>query len=193
MDPDLRALLDELYQFGRQNDAVETEQPRRMLNITPETGDLLRMLVISGSLKRVLELGTSNGYSTLWLADACRQTGGAVVTVDRNPDKYSAAMSNFRRAGMERWIEARVADIGEALPGLRDFDLVFLDCDRNEYVGFWPHLQTAVRAGGLIVVDNVTSHPHEVADFIQAVGVTPGYSTVLLPIGNGELLILKEP
>src|SRR5213594_1815590 len=127
MDPALRAFLHELYEFGREHDATHSEHSERMLNITPDTGELLRMLVIAGSHRRVLELGTSDGYSTLWLADACRRIGGKVVTVEKNPAKHEMASDNFHKAGLEAWIEARLEDVGTVLPNLRDFDLVFLD------------------------------------------------------------------
>jgi predicted O-methyltransferase YrrM len=192
MDPQLRALLVELYDFGRQNDAVEVDYARRMLNITPDTGELLRMLVITGSLRRVLELGTSNGYSTLWLADGCRRTGGKVITVEKSETKRTLALENFRRAGLEAWIDSRLADAGRALSDLHESDLVFLDTDRGAYVDWWPQVQAALRRGGLLVVDNATTHPHEMEPFVRAVEQTAGFSRVLVPIGNGELLILKE-
>jgi len=192
MDPALRAYLSELYEFGRQHDATHAEHSERMLNITPDTGELLRMLVIAGGHRRVLELGTSDGYSTLWLADGCRRIGGKLVTIEKNPAKYELARRNFRQTNLDPWIEARLEDVGDALRGLNDFDLVFLDTERSEYVGWWPLLKRSVRRGGLLVVDNATSHPAELAPFAEVVKQTPGYSTVLVPIGNGELCILKD-
>ncbi len=192
MDDGLRTLLAELHEFGRRNDAALTAYEGRMLNITPETGELLRMLVIVGGMRHVLELGTSNGYSTIWLADGCRQVGGKVLTFDISPAKHAAALENLRRAGLEGFVDARVGDAGQALPGLRDFDLVFLDTDRTLYAAWWPDLQRSVRVGGLLVVDNATSHADEVRPLAQAVRRTPGFSSVLVPIGNGELVVLRE-
>jgi predicted O-methyltransferase YrrM len=192
MDPDLRRLLAELYRFGRQNDAAQVATELRMLNITPQTGQLLRMLVIAGNLRQVLELGTSNGYSTIWLADGCRCTGGQVITLEKNPTKHALALENLRRAGLEAWVEARLADVASALPDLQGFELIFLDSDREEYAAWWPQLQAALRPRGLLIVDNATSHAQEMAPFTHAVETTAGFSSVLVPVGNGELLILKE-
>ena len=75
MDTSLRDVLEELAEFGRQNDARETERSRRMLNITPETGQLLAILVRATQARRVLEIGTSNCYSTIWLDCAVRELG----------------------------------------------------------------------------------------------------------------------
>ena len=193
MDERLRAFLGELYRFGQRNDAGTTVRAGKMLNITPDTGELLRMLVLSGRHRRMLELGTSNGYSTLWLADASRAIGGQVTTLEHNPRKRQMALDNIRQAGLDDWTDSRLAEIGQALPELRDYDLVFLDSERVDYPGWWPDLQRAVRPGGLMVVDNATSHEQEMAPFVSALEATPGFSRVLLPIGNGELVILREP
>jgi predicted O-methyltransferase YrrM len=192
MDAALRALLTELYAFGCQHDAAHTEHAERMLNITPDTGEFLRMLVIAGNLKRVLELGTSNGYSTLWLADGCRRIGGQVTTLEKSGSKHALALENIRRAGLERWVEARLTEIDAALPSLRGYDLVFLDAERSEYAAWWPTLQEVMRPGGLMVVDNATSHAQELVPFRQLVERTAGFDTVLLPLGNGEWLILRD-
>src|SRR5215207_9580158 len=100
MDPALLALLDELAAFGRENDGRETARARRMLNITPDTGRLLAILVRSTGARRVLEVGASNGYSTIWLADAARDTDGHVTTIERSADKAAMARANLGRAGL---------------------------------------------------------------------------------------------
>jgi hypothetical protein len=96
-DP-LHSVLAELEQFGEANDASTTERPRRMLNITRDTGEFLAVLVIATLARRVLEIGTSNGYSTLWLADAARTIGGSVTTVELSEYKIGLASTNFTRS-----------------------------------------------------------------------------------------------
>src|SRR6266699_6345625 len=93
-------LLDELEQFGQANDGSTTERPRRMLNITRDTGELLAVLVRACVARRVLEIGTSNGYSTLWLASAARAIGGSVTTVEKSRYKIDLAAKNFARSGL---------------------------------------------------------------------------------------------
>ena len=95
MDPSLLALLDEIWQAGDANDARETARPRRMLNITPDTGRLLWILARTTRATRILEVGTSNAYSTIWLADAARANGGRVVTLERDPNKVRLARENL--------------------------------------------------------------------------------------------------
>ena len=97
MTNSLDSLLDELEQFGKANDGSTTERPRRMLNITRDTGEFLAVLVRATLARRVLEIGTSNGYSTLWLASAARAIGGSVVTIELSAYKVALATANFAR------------------------------------------------------------------------------------------------
>ena len=129
----LDGLLAELEQFGKTNDAATAERPRRMLNITRDTGEFLAVLVRATGARRVLEIGTSNGYSTLWLASAARATGGAVTTVEASAYKVGLASANFARAGLASSIQLLHEDAGRVLGRSADdaFDLVFLDSERR--------------------------------------------------------------
>src|SRR5256886_4487334 len=93
----LDSVLVELEQFGKANDASTNERARRMLNITRDTGEFLAVLVRATLARRVLEIGTSNGYSTLWLASAARAIGGSVTTVEFAEHKIGLAVANFTR------------------------------------------------------------------------------------------------
>ena len=193
MDRALLQLLDELSRFGQDNDARETARPRRMLNITPETGRLLWLLVKSTAAARVLEVGTSNAYSTIWLADAARVVGGRVTTLEYDAAKIEAARSNLARAGLLEHVEVipgRAADSLAALSG--PFDLVFLDADRGSYLGYLASIVPMLRSGGLLVTDNATSHAEELSGFLAAVESHPQLFAVTLPIGNGEQVAVKH-
>ncbi len=189
----LRALLEELEQFGRENDARETEHSRKMLNITRDTGEFLLLLIRAMRARRILEIGTSNGYSTLWLAHAVEPLGGSVVTVEKSSYKAGLARDNFKRAQMDQLIHLRETDAGDYIQAspAGAFDFMFLDAARREYVGWWPELQRVLGPGGLLVVDNAVSHAQELKPFRRVVLQTPGYVTSLVPVGNGQALILK--
>ena len=192
MDP-LDALLAELERFGKANDGSTTERPRRMLNITRDTGEFLAVLVRATLARRVLEIGTSNGYSTLWLAAAACAIGGEVTTVELSDYKVGLATSNFVRSGLARYIAVVHDDAGRVLCRSADgaFDLVFLDSERAEYPGWWGDLKRVLRPGGLLVVDNATSHVAEMAPFVAQVSADASFVTSLVPVGNGEFLALK--
>ena len=113
-DP-LDSVLVELEQFGKANDASTIERTRRMLNITRDTGEFLAVLVRATVARRVLEIGTSNGYSTLWLASAARAIGGSVTTVELAEYKIGLAAANFARAGLARYISIVHDDAGRVL------------------------------------------------------------------------------
>jgi predicted O-methyltransferase YrrM len=165
-----------------------------MLNITRDTGEFLAVLVRATVACRVLEIGTSNGYSTLWLADAARAVGGAVTTIEFSEYKVGLATKNFARCGLASCITLVHDDAGLVLGRAADgaFDLVFLDSERSEYVGWWPHLQRVLRPGGLLVVDNATSHVEEMASFVALVEANTSFTTSLVPVGNGEFLAVKD-
>ena len=193
MTSSLDSLLDELEQFGKANDASTTERPRRMLNITRDTGDFLGVLVRATLARRVLEIGTSNGYSTLWLAAAARAIGGSVVTIELSEYKIGLAASNFARSGLSPYISLVHDDAGRVLERSTAgaFDLVFLDSERQEYPGWWPHLKRVLRSGGLLVVDNATSHAMEMSPFVALVTTDGDFTTSLVSVGNGEFLAVK--
>src|SRR5262249_12702635 len=192
MDGALAALLDELARFGEENDERESARARRMLNITPDTGRLLSVLVRSTGAKQILEVGTSNGYSTIWLADAASDTGGRVTTLEIDPEKVKLARSNLARAGLADRVDVvpgRAADSLAALPG--PFDFVFLDADRPSYLAYLELVVPRVIARGLIVADNVTSHAQELQYYLARVKSHPALFSVTVPVGKGEEISLK--
>ncbi|GAB4040944.1 O-methyltransferase [Spirosoma gilvum] len=193
MDQTLLSFLDQLAQFGKTNDQQTSQRNERMLNITPDTGPFLALLIKATGSKDVLEIGTSNGYSTIWLADAVRTTNGHVTTIEMNEWKVAQARTNFQRAAVDDVITQVVAPAEDYLPTClpNSVDFIFLDSERNQYVGWLNQLLTVLRPGGLIVVDNAVSHEAELADFISMVQQSPGLDTSLVPLGNGELLIWK--
>ena len=195
MTEPLEALKAELERFGGQNDAATNERPRRMLNITRDTGEFLGVLVRASAARRVLEIGTSNGYSTLWLAEAARTIGGSVTTVEFAEYKVGLASANFARSGLAPFISLVHDDAGRLLRRCeRDaFDLVFLDSERSEYPGWWPELRRVLQPGGLLVVDNAISHEAQMAPFVALVKADPEFASCLVPVGNGEFVAVKGP
>jgi len=194
MEEGLEALLRELEAFGAENDARAVERRDKMLNITRDTGAFLSLLVQALAAGRVLEIGTSNGYSTLWLAQAVERTGGRVTTLEVLEHKAAMAEANFARSGLRERIRLLRGDAGQHLATQPDgaHDFIFLDADRGRYAGWWPDLTRVLAPGGLIVVDNAISHAAELEDFRAVVEGTPGFVTSLMPVGKGEWLVLKQ-
>ena len=183
MNDQFQSLLIELEQFGSSNDSATTERSRKMLNITRDTGEFLSVLVRATLARRVLEIGTSNGYSTLWLASAAQAIGGSVTTIEFSDYKIALAKNNFARSGLASFITSIQDDAGRGAQRAADsaFDFIFLDSERPEYPGWWPNLRRVLRPGGLLVVDNATSHPQEIAPFIALVQADTSSQPVLFP------------
>jgi predicted O-methyltransferase YrrM len=193
LDAQLRNLLDGLHDYGVEHDADKPDRLDRLRNLEPASAQLLAVLARATGARSVLELGTSNGYSTVWLADAVRATGGRLTTIEIDGTRSAMAAANLKRAGLRNLVDLCVQDAGEALRSSNDdqWDLIFLDAERPAYVDYWPDLQRVLRPGGLLTVDNVLSHADEVSAFRTLISTTPGVCEALAPTGSGVLLVVK--
>ena len=184
---ELRPLLAELEDFGRTNDAAEDERALQMLNLDRAAAELVHFLLISACRKRVLEIGTSNGYSTLWLAAAARANHGRpVVSVERDHAKIVQARENLQRAGLLDWVELMEADGTAAAASLSGpFDAVFFDADRVSAAEQLTLLLPKLADDVLLVHDNAKSHADQLAAYVAAVEALPGITALVVPIGKG--------
>jgi predicted O-methyltransferase YrrM len=194
MDATRQAFLDELYAHGRAHDEQREDRLQRLRNVEPETAELLGVLVRALCAQRVLEIGTSNGYSTIWLGDAAEAIGGAVLSLEIEAERTAQAADNLAQAGVDEFVELRTADAGESLAGFDDeaFDLIFLDAERPLYADYWPDLVRVLRPRGLLVVDNCLSHAKELVDFSELVYSHEGITSTLVTVGAGVMLIVKS-
>lgn len=186
MNPQLRAFLDELHQQGEANDAQQEDRRQKMLNLQPETARLLSFLTLSSKRKHMLEIGTSNGYSTCWLAWSAQQNGGHVTSIDRLPHKHEWADANLRQAGLRELVELRCGNATEIvadLPG--PFDCVFFDADRYSAPAQLALLLPKLTPDALLLADNALSHPDEIAGYLETVQALPEFEHMILPVGKG--------
>ena len=124
--------------------------------IGPVVGELLYIIAAATKAKRILELGTATGYSAIYLARACEPVNGVVVSFENNGDMAARAQENFRKAGVADRIEIHEANALEMLPRLPgDFDFIFLDIEKQDYIRVLPDCQRLLIKGGLLVADNV--------------------------------------
>jgi predicted O-methyltransferase YrrM len=186
MDAKLHALLDEIFATGTAHDAREPVHARRMLNLEPDTARLVSILIRNGRRQRVLEIGTSNGYSTLWLAWSARQSGGSVISIERDAEKQAQAAANLRRAGLDDVVELRLGDATRTVETLSGpFDCVFFDADRRSAPEQLALLLPKLTRDALLLADNATSHPDELAGYLAAVSALPQFDHLVVPIGKG--------
>jgi len=190
MNQRLRAFLADLYARGVAHDAAQPDRILKRRNLEPDTAGLLGLVVRTAGARRVVEVGTSNGYSTLWLADAVGDTGGHVVSLDTAPNeeaRSNLAGADAVEAGLARRVELREEDGGAYLARLADgsVDLLFLDAERVEYPKWWPHPVRVLRPGGVLAIDNVLSHADEVAPFLALLGREPALVGATVAVGKG--------
>ncbi len=184
METGITGLLKELEEFKLTN--------TDMWNVPPEVGRLLMILAVASRARSILEVGTSNGYSTIWLALAARQTDGRVLTVESEKRKIGLARENFRKAGLEDIVELREGNALEVLPKVPGpFDFVFIDAAKAEYIRYFHLVYDKVRPGGLIVADNAINVKQPMQDYLRAVRHHPGLESVLVPMGGGEEVSVK--
>jgi predicted O-methyltransferase YrrM len=154
------------------------------MNISPEEGEYLRTLAVKLGAKRVLEIGTSNGYSGIWLGLALRETGGKLVTLEIDRGRYTLAQNNFKATGMDALVDSRLADaLVETAKLEGPFDLVFIDAWKPDYIKYLKMVLPLVRPGGAITAHNVTSHPRDMQDFLQEIHTNPQLKTEIANVG----------
>ncbi len=192
MEPEIRDLLGELAAWGRDNDERQQDRTKKMLNLEPETASLISILVRSSQRRQLLEIGTSNGYSTIWLAWAARATGGHVTSIDRDAEKQVMADANLRRAGLRDLVTLLPGEASEVVAGLPGpFDFVLFDADRTSAPAQLRFLLTKLAPGALVLADNAISHPGEIAGYLAAVQELPGFEHLVVPIGKGLSIAYK--
>jgi len=157
-----------------------------MLNLEPASAELISILVRASGVTRALEVGTSNAYSTIWLAWSLAPVGGRIISIDRNPDKHTLARENLRRANFEDRVELRTGDAEEIVRGLPGpFDLVFLDADRRKFPEIMEIVLPKLADKALVIADNVLSHPEEIAGYLKFISGRDDFQHTMVPVGKG--------
>lgn len=157
------------------------------LNVSYEDGEILHNLVVDGRFKNILEIGTSTGHSTIWLAWAAAKNGGKVTTIEINKKRYSTAIENFKKAGVDKYIEALYGDAHLVVRELKGpFDFVFCDADKEWYLQYFLDLESKIGVGGCYAAHNVIgSYSSEVSRFLDYVKKHPKFKTTIIK-GSGE-------
>jgi predicted O-methyltransferase YrrM len=168
---------------------VEGRIDEMLLPVGRATGALLNLLAKEAGARRILEVGSSFGYSTMWLAEAARAVGGRVVSLELRAAKTEYATAQLARAGLAEFVEFRVGDALESLAALPGpFDLALIDLWKDKYVEVFGLLHPKLAPGALVIADNMlepaSARPHAQA-YQHAVHVARDMSSVLLPVGNG--------
>jgi caffeoyl-CoA O-methyltransferase len=189
-----KAILDRM-QYLEQIDATDrmdgTPHFRRLRQIPKETGKLIAILAASAPEGACLEIGTSAGYSALWLALACLETSRRVTTFELLEEKAKLARETFSLTGLESVIICVEGDARECLKKYEQISFCFLDAEKDMYLDCYEAVIPRMVRGGLLVADNAVSHRESMHSFIERALLDERADVVVVPIGDGVLLCRK--
>ena len=150
------------------------------MNVPAEDGRLLYDIILENGYQRGLEIGTSNGYSALWLGLALKETGGRLITLEIEPQRAREAQENFEHAELDDIIESRINDALKEIPVLEGkFDFVFIDAWKPDYDKYLELILPKMKPGGVITAHNVTSQGSSVRDFLEEIQNNPKLTTTI--------------
>ncbi|MDM1247563.1 O-methyltransferase [Acinetobacter sichuanensis] len=183
--------INHLYQSFIKYDATQCDRIKRYRNIEPDSAQYLAMQIRIQQSKKVLEIGTSTGYSTLWLADAVQVTEGRITTLEIDEERTIKAKAYAQDFKLDHLVDFWVGDAFDFLAQTQEkYDFILLDAERDQYLKYWPYLSEIMnKQGGVLFVDNVISHTAEVKTFLQAVKNDQRFLTTTLSLGAGLFMI----
>lgn len=191
IDPKILKRMWELEAMDLRDRGDGTPLVQRLRQIPPETGRFLAILLAQAPNGSILELGTSAGYSTLWLTLAARESDRIVRTFEVHPDKIALARETFAATATEESVELVDGDALDALPDERDVAFCFLDTEKHLYAACYESVVPNLVAGGILVADNTINHHTTLRPVIDRAFADSRVDAVDVPIGMGLLLVRK--
>ena len=189
-----RSVLDRM-RILEETDATDrvdgTPQMERLRQIPPDAGRFLAILAAGAPEGAVIEVGTSAGYSTLWLALACQATNRTLTTFEMLPDKVDLARETFRVARVQHLVDLVEGDALGHLAGVDEIAFCFLDAEKEVYADCYEAVVPNLVTGGLLVADNAISHRDALRPMLDRALNDPRLDAVIVPIGTGELVCRK--
>ncbi|MBI3165180.1 MAG: class I SAM-dependent methyltransferase [Chloroflexi bacterium] len=168
-----------------------TSRMQRLRQIPPETGKFLALLLANAPAGDIIEVGTSAGYSTLWLALAAQATGRRVTTFEVLPEKVTLARETFRSAGVDHVVELIADDARKQLAKFNDIAFCFLDAEKEVYGEMYEMVIPRLVKGGLLVADNAINHRETLQPMLDRALDDERVDALIVPIGKGELVCRK--
>jgi len=189
--PSIRNRMRYLERLDGRHRRENVRQFDRLRQVPPATGRFLAILAASTPEGRYLEIGTSGGYSTLWLALACREGKRRITTFEIADEKIKLARQTFRSAGIEDIVDLVEGDARKHLKAYKGVSFCFLDAEKRHYLTCYNLVVPHLVPGGLLVVDNVISHRETAGPMVRKALKDKRVDAVIVPIGSGLLLCRK--
>ena len=191
LSPAMQQRMAELEEIDRQDRADGTPKDQRMRQVPAETGRFLALLAASAPHGEFLEVGSSGGYSGMWLSLPCAERGTRLVSFDILPNKIALARQTFEVAGVAHLIELIQGDARDYLGNYHQVAFCFLDAEKEVYKDCYDLVVPNLVPGGLLVADNAISHGEALAGMIEAALGDPRLDALVVPIGKGVLVCRK--
>lgn len=150
----------------------------RDMNVPLADGKILYDIIVENNFKKAVEIGTSTGHSAIWIAWALSKTGGKLITIEIDKQRYVQAKANFKKAGVEKYIDARLADAHELVPELPgSYDFVFSDADKYWYTNYFKAMDPKLEVGGCFTAHNTNMRMPSINEFVEYVESRENYKT----------------
>ena len=192
-----------MKKFDNKTESIlsELEKTQKMFwNLDRFCANFLYELILEKSAKYVLEIGTSNGYSGIWILQALKETKGKLTTIEYWEKRQSVARKHFSQLSLNNLVEAK---IGSAIIVLEDllseiqnnkrplYDFIFIDANKNEYLDYFKLVDKMLIKGGVILADNISSHQEKTKPYVEYLTNNKNYSSEILQIGAGMMMSVK--
>jgi caffeoyl-CoA O-methyltransferase len=171
----------------------ENKSKWRDLNVPYEDGQVLHDLIVKHGYKSALEIGTSTGHSTIWIAWALSKTGGKLITIEIDERRHKVALENLKSVGLSEYVDARLADAHELVKELKGpFDFVFSDADKGWYTQYFKDIDPKMSVGGCFTAHNVNNNFSGIGEFMDYVRSKKNYETSIVGSSEGISLSYKK-
>ena len=164
------------------------------MNVPTSDGQLLHDLILENNYQSALEIGTSTGHSTIWMAWALSKTGGKLITIEIDEGRHQQALANFKEAGVAHLIDARLADAHKMVPELEGpFDFVFSDADKGWYRNYFDAVDPKLKVNACYTTHNISDRPGGWnSDYLEYLKEQDNYSTTVNSKGGGMSISFKK-
>jgi len=187
----IKERMDYLESMDKKDKLSGKSPIERLRQIPPETGKFIALLAAIAPEGAYLEIGTSGGYSAMWLALACKELGRKLITFEVLEEKAKIARETFKIAELENVVELIKGDARKYLQNYKNIAFCFLDAEKEDYLDYYEKLVPNLVTGGLLIADNVISHKSVLQPMLERALKDKRVDALVVPIGRGELICRK--
>ena len=168
------------------------ERLKRLRQIPPETGKFISLIASNCPDGEFIEIGTSAGYSTMWLSLAAKERNVKIKTFELLKEKIKLAKETFKSANINNYVELIEGDAIKNLININNIAFCFLDCEKEIYEKCWDLISSKIVKNGILIADNTISHYEIIKPMIDKVLNNKNFDSLIVPIGNGELVCRRK-